>query len=431
MSSLAYTAPAGTSERVATLRSLACIRERCGVIFDAAKSDTLAHFRLDLSKMDDVATFVQGLMDRDYSSYDDVPYHSRWRHFEAGGLDRTARLTAAWDGSKSCDELEKARRLVDLVVTSVLLDAGAGDVWKYTEKSTGFEAGRSEGLGVASFHMFGAGAFSSDTGSNPHRADSLGLKGLADDSVKRAFQVDDDANPLVGCDGRTQVLKRLGTALEEHPEFFETGGVFRPGNMVDYLLAEASDDSKTVSITKVWEVVMYGLEAMWPAGRTELDGRSMGDVWEHSALPDDGSGWSNLVPFHKLSQWMTYSLMEPLQQAAGLVLTETELMTGLPEYRNGGLLLDMGLLEAKHPGVTGQAHGPEEEVIVEWRALTVCLLDEVAAALRQKLGKTEKEFPLVKMLEGGTWKAGRYMAKTLRPQTCGPPIEIVSDGTVF
>ncbi|CAM9835300.1 unnamed protein product, partial [Ectocarpus sp. 8 AP-2014] len=190
---------------------------------------------------------------------------------------------------------------------------------------------------------------------------------------------------------------------------------------------------QTVSITRVWEVVMYGFEAMWPAGRTELDGRSMGDVWEHSALPDDGSGWSNLVPFHKLSQWMTYSLMEPLQQAAGLVLTETELMTGLPEYRNGGLLLDMGLLEAKHPGVTGQAHGPEEEagVIVEWRALTVCLLDEVAAALRQKLGKTEKEFPLVKMLEGGTWKAGRYMAKTLRPQTCGPPIEIVSDGTVF
>lgn len=87
----------------------------------------------------------------------------------------------------------------------MLLDAGAGDVWKYTEKSTGFEAGRSEGLGVASFHMFGAGAFSSDPGSCPHRADSIGLKGLADDSVRSAFQVDDDANPLVGCDGRTQV----------------------------------------------------------------------------------------------------------------------------------------------------------------------------------------------------------------------------------
>lgn len=100
---------------------------------------------------------------------------------------------------------EKARRLVDLVTTSVLLDAGAGDVWKYTEKSTGFEAGRSEGLGVASFHMFGAGAFSSDPGTCPHRADSVGLKGLEDDSVRTAFQVDDAANPLVGCEGRTQV----------------------------------------------------------------------------------------------------------------------------------------------------------------------------------------------------------------------------------
>lgn len=91
------------------------------------------------------------------------------------------------------------------MVTSVLLDAGAGDVWKYRESGTGFEAGRSEGLGVASFHMFQAGAFSSDAQRSPHRADSAGLKGLPDDSVRTAFQVDDATNPLVGCDGRTQV----------------------------------------------------------------------------------------------------------------------------------------------------------------------------------------------------------------------------------
>lgn len=70
-----------------------------------------------------------------------------------------------------------------------------------------------------------------------------------------------------------------------------------------------------MSITKVWEVVMYGFEEMWPKGRTELDGRNMGDVWKHSALPDDGSGWSQLVPFHKLCQWMTYSIMDSLQVA--------------------------------------------------------------------------------------------------------------------
>ncbi|CAM9747486.1 unnamed protein product, partial [Sphacelaria rigidula] len=213
----------------------------------------------------------------------------------------------------NCDNLERSRRLLDVVVTSVLLDAGAGDVWKYRESETGFEAGRSEGLGVASFHMFQAGAFSSDAQNFPHRADSVGLKGLADDAVRTAFQVDDSTNPLVGCDGRTQVLKRLGVAMEQHPEFFEAGGVFRPGNMVDYLLTQTEPGTKNVSITKVWEVVMYGFEAMWPKARTELDGCSMGDVWRHPLLPDDGSGWSQLVPFHKLSQWLTYSLMEPLQ----------------------------------------------------------------------------------------------------------------------
>ncbi|CAM9674078.1 unnamed protein product [Laminaria digitata] len=245
MSGLAAAAPAGTSDRVATLRSLACIRSRCNQIFEAAKSDRLAHFRVNLTKMPDVVNFVQSLMDRDYASYDDVPYHSRWRHFEVGGVDRTSALKKVWsDSSAKRDSLEVARRLVDLVTTSVLLDAGAGAAWKYKEAGTGLEAGRSEGLGVASFHMFDSGAFSSDPGAFPHRADSAGLKGLADDSVRAAFQVDDAANPLVGCDGRTQVLKRLGTALEQHPEYFESGGVFRPGNMVDYLLAQAAPDTK-------------------------------------------------------------------------------------------------------------------------------------------------------------------------------------------
>lgn len=199
----ALNAPREVSERVAKLRSLACVRERCGVIRDAARSDTLKHFRVNPSKMDEVVTFVQDLMDRDYASYDEVPYHSRWRHFEVGGINRVAKLTAGWE----CDSVEKNRRLIDLVTTSVLLDAGAGDVWRYRESGTGFEAGRSEGLGVASFHMFESGAFSSDSADCPHRSDSAALRALSDDAVRKAFQVDDVSNHLVGCDGRTQVSK--------------------------------------------------------------------------------------------------------------------------------------------------------------------------------------------------------------------------------
>lgn len=122
---------------------------------------------------------------------------------------------------------------------------------------------------------------------------------------------------------------------------------------------------------------MAGLESIWPTGRTTVNGTSMGDVWPHSALAQgDGGPSAGLVPFHKLSQWLTYSLMEPLAAPGGLVLTETGHMTGLPEYRNGGLFVDMGVLVPKDPAAVlpPAAHKPESEVIVEWRALTVVLL---------------------------------------------------------
>lgn len=57
--------------------------------------------------------------------------------------------------------------------------------------------------------------------------------------------------------------------------------------------------------------------------------------------------------------------------------------------------------------------------------------DEVAKLVREKLGASEKDLPLVKVLEGGTWTAGRRIAKERRPDTAGPPIVIISDGTVF
>lgn len=132
---------------------------------------------------------------------------------------------------------------------------------------------------------------------------------------------------------------------------------------------------------------MAGLESIWPSGRTSVRGRSMGDVWPHSALATtaaaDGAGSGGLVPFHKLSQWLTYSLMEPLADPGGLLLTETRHMTGLPEYRNGGLFVDLGVLVPKDPGAVlpPASHRPDSEVIVEWRALTVVLLVRTAAAV--------------------------------------------------
>ncbi len=69
-------------------------------------------------------------------------------------------------------------------------------------------------------------------------------------------------------------------------------------------------------------------------------------------------------------------------------------------------------------------------MIVEWRALTVALLDRIAPPVRDKLGIAAQDFPLGALLEGGTWSAGRKIAKQKRPDG-GPPFNIVSDGTVF
>jgi hypothetical protein len=150
-------------------------------------------------------------------------------------------------------------------------------------------------------------------------------------------------------------------------------------------------------------------------------------VGVHSKVNGEGLT-NNLVPFHKLSQWLAYSLVEPLQWA-GIKVTNLDQMTGLPEYRNGGLLIDTGVLQPKEH-VLRETHAATAEPIVEWRALTVCLLDEVAAIVRKTLNKTSNDLPLVKILQGGTWSAGRKIARQLRADGFSP-IRLINEGTVF
>ncbi len=92
-------------------------------------------------------------------------------------------------------------------------------------------------------------------------------------------------------------------------------------------------------------------------------------------------------------------------------------------------MLDAGILSLKDPALAQQAHAPGSELVVEWRALTVALLDMLGQEIRNGLGLTEKTLPLAKVLEGGTWHAGRQLAQKLRGGP--PPLEIQSDGTVF
>lgn len=131
------------------------------------------------------------------------------------------------------------------------------------------------------------------------------------------------------------------------------------------------------------------------------------------------------MPFHKLSQWLTYSLLEPFTRA-GVPVEGVDTLTGLPEYRNGGLLLDAGVLALRAPEYAERTWEVGDELVVEWRALTVALLDELAPRVSARLGV---DMPLACALEGGTWAAGRLLAQQLRGGL--PPLTIDSDGTVF
>lgn len=90
----------------------------------------------------------------------------------------------------------------------------------------------------------------------------------------------------------------------------------------------------------LWHVLIDGLTPIWPSSRTKLGDIPLGDVWPCSVLRSTSSPQSmvegdDLVPFHKLTGWITYSLMEPLQKILGWKFDGIEEMVGLPEYRNG------------------------------------------------------------------------------------------------
>lgn len=382
-----------------------CVRDGAKKIFDETLNGN-THFHYHEEKMGPTVDFVMQTIRENYPDMN-IPFHSRWGHFRPGNVDRSLWLKAK---IKDLDSMEQARIKWDLVIPSVLLDAGAGPAWKYHEKETSRDYARSEGLGVASYHLFMSGAFSSDGKSL--RSDAQGLSKVTPKLIEEYFQVTPN-NPLVGVEGRTNLLRNLGRALE-NKALFKDG---RPGNLIDYLVAK---HGKTIPATALLRGVLDGLGPIWP-GRETMNGVNLGDAWKHTRY--------GLIAFHKLSQWMTYSLVEPLLDA-GITVTGIEGLTGLPEYRNGGLLLDTGVLTFKNSKDSEATWGPESDLIIEWRALTVFLLDKIGAEVQKRLGKTPADFPLAKVLEGGTWWAGRKIAAQIRAGGT-PPLNIKSDGTVF
>lgn len=402
-----------------SLLTAAAVRERAHEMLEIGIAGGLERWDVDLSRLPAVAALVAGVIREQYPSLR-PPFHARWRHFAVDGLDLwgPAAEARSWP-----DAATRARTEFDLAMVSVLLDAGAGPGWSYADARSGRRLARSEGLAVASLRMFQAGAFSS-TPDDPWRVDAVALTLLSADDLARGFQVSAD-NPLVGLEGRAALLRRLGRQCLSRPDLFETEDAPRPGGLADLLIARAVDGRLPAPV--ILGLLLEALGPIWQ-DRLTLGGVDLGDCWRHAALhrPDATDG---LVPIHKLSQWLSYSLVEPLQRA-GIEVTDLDGLTGLAEYRNGGLFTDMGVLTLRDPGDADKAWPVGDPLVVAWRAMTVALLDRIAPLVREELGVDAGDMPLASVLEGGTWAAGRRVAARLRPGG-GPPLTIISDGTVF
>ncbi|KAF1931526.1 DUF1688 domain-containing protein [Didymella exigua CBS 183.55] len=424
------------------LLSLGAIRDRAKIVGQAAKDGNLNHFDINEGKLDDVADFVTSVIKRDYGpdKFHTIPPHGRWQHFEVGNVPRIADLLEDWKKFGS-DDKELTRRLIDLFFVSVLLDAGAGDHWEYVEPGTERSYERSEGIAVASLYMFLGGGYTGEEGSLP-LVDGKGLAQLSTKALAKGLQVT-DSNPMLGVESRANLLRELGKSLLAHPDIF--GDTGRPGNAVDYLLKSASDSS-TLDILSFWDLLQTLLIPIWPQDRTTINGAPIGDAWPLSALAKQGGSSFDhnkvdpglIQPFHKLTQWLTYSLMVPFQRILNVKWINAESLTALPEYRNGGLFVDMGVLSLKEATLNAGLRASEgslpsfaagDDVIVEWRAMTLVLIDKLYPMILSRMDGAQ--LSMAQLLEAGTWKSGRETAAKLRPATKSSPIIIQSDGTVF
>ncbi|MEO0800601.1 MAG: DUF1688 family protein, partial [Pseudomonadota bacterium] len=136
-------------EAARDLLSARAVRDRCTRVLAARTS--LHHFRVNVDKLEAVADYVVETMRLNYPGLD-IPFHARWRHFVIDGCDRWAALRGTLGVDLDGDEV--ARIQFDLAITSVLLDAGAGDQWRYRDQKTGRDIARSEGLALASLEAF-------------------------------------------------------------------------------------------------------------------------------------------------------------------------------------------------------------------------------------------------------------------------------------
>lgn len=403
----------GAAEAAATiLRTTPAIRARARQLLERARRGESRWFTVEDAHAETAAKETEHALHGRHP-----PLHSFWRLVEAGGLNRRAQLDALMGAAPV---QVKSHALVDFTTLGVLLGDMPAGRWRYTEAASGGTLEGPEGLAVATFHAFAGGLFSSDA-RRPLQADTVGLRSLVTEHLAAAFQVT-QANPLPGIADAAIRLRRLGEIMAEQPEVF--GESARPGGLLDELispLGPATPHTADVAAHDVLSQILMSFSALWADGNS-IGTIPLGDCWRHEAVRGEGAsdGW---MPLHAQAQWLAGSLLEPLEWC-GVKVREPELLTPLADGANGGLVLDSGWLALRDAGAAQQRWKRGDEIVVEWRALTVAMLDELGNTLRDKL-RLEASHDALARIQGGTSAAGRAFAARLRDGR--PPLTVAGE----
>ena len=236
----------------------------------------------------------------------------------------------------------------------------------------------------------------------PYSVCALGLESLSKEEFASAMQHKEE-NVLLAFEKRYQLLKNLAHIMKKMSLFTgknnaELGELYR-------LFHQKQKQSNRIILylqrifLKTYLIVSprYIFEN-WE-GPLIVEGHSLGDTWHHPCIKAKYS-CDGYVPFHKLAQWLCYSLFEPLQELSSIKIEDINKLTGLPEYRNGGLLVDFSYLELKDKNLYDLRHNIQDILVVEWRALTLIALDKIYYKILSRLGVQECRFPLTKVLQG-------------------------------
>jgi len=392
------------------------VRKVSNEFLNRAKSGSLRHLSVDAGKLKTALVAVLETTRQTYPDYQ-IPPHGVWRSFEAGQFDR-------WSALASIREFQSADGLLaaaaDLAILAAYLDVQTPAGWSYHDVMAGTVAEGREASALAAINMFAAGSFSSDP-SDPFRVDADALIRLDPEELVSGLQWDATAH-AAQLTAMQRHLKRFGEALALRPDLYGVGDTTRPGNM---LVKLGNEGWGSVDATIILDQLLQSLAPLWEGGAAQ-GVVSFGDSFAYPC--QDGEGPSEIVPFHMTAQTMVYSLVEPLAWA-GYEVEELEALTAPADREHAALLFETGVLSFARDG-EALSPGEAQDRMIEARALTGALIDQLADMLRKELGAEADHLPLSCILEGGSRRAGLEIlhkdpAKALKLG------EILNPGSVF